>query len=75
MTMQEWSNELARLEAFFTSIKIPTEGKKINGYETYNDFKAAIETDLVRAKMDIGNKWFEAPLLRLQKMEAYLKSI
>lgn len=75
MTTQEWSNEIARLEVFFASVNVPTGVIKINNYETQHNLREAINTNLLRAKIDIGNTWFKPALLRLQAIEAYLKSV
>ena len=74
MTNQEWLKEIERLEEFFSKAELPKNPVRLQGFQTINSFRVAIDSDLERAKANVGNNWFIGSILRLQGLEKYLNN-
>ena len=71
---QNWSNDIAELENYFTSIEIPTEPIKLNSYTTITDCMQFIESSFKIVKSKNGNKTYLPYLNRLQELKRVLNS-
>lgn len=65
---QNWSNDVAELENYFTSIKLPTQPVKLDRCSTITDFSLFIESHIATVKANNGNKTFLPYLNRLQEL-------
>lgn len=68
----DWTEEIARLEAFFACIVLPKQPLKLNPWTTIADFPVCIESGLNFVKANNGNRIFHACLEQLQEIEMIL---
>ena len=69
---QNWSNDIAELENYFTSIKLPAQPVKLNRYSTITDCYLFIESHFATVKGNNGNRTFLPYLNRLQELKQVL---
>jgi len=69
---QNWSNDIAELENYFASIKLPTQPLKLNRYSTITDCSLFIESHFATVKANNGNRTFLPYLNRLQELKKVL---
>lgn len=70
---QNWSNAIAELEYFFTSIEIPTQPIKLNRCSTITNCFQFIESHLSTVKANNGNYSFYPFLNRLQLLKGAIQ--
>jgi len=73
MTLQEWNNEVSRLETFFKETPILIKEYN-NGYAVIHDIPKFIESHLAAARANAGNHWFEQYIHRLQELEGAINN-
>ncbi|MEC5173906.1 DUF6965 family protein [Chryseobacterium nepalense] len=71
---QNWSNDIAELEIYFASIKIPDSPVKLNKYSTITDCYLFIESHFATVKGNNGNKTYLHYLNRLQELKQLLQT-
>ncbi|MBX2937370.1 MAG: hypothetical protein KF879_09430 [Saprospiraceae bacterium] len=69
---QNWSNDIAELENYFTSIKLPTQPVKLNRCSTITDCSLFIESHFATVKANNGKRTFLPYLNRLQELKQVL---
>lgn len=69
---QNWSNDIAELENYFTSIELPTQPVKLNRCSTITDCSLFIESHFAAVKGNNGNRTFLPYLNRLQELKQVL---
>src|SRR5574344_517217 len=69
---QNWSNDIAELENYFASIKLPTQPVKLNRCSTITDCSLFIESHFATVKGNNGNRTFLPYLNRLQELKQVL---
>ena len=70
---EDWSEQLAEIEAFFSSIKLPKEPIKLCDGTTILDCKRFIENHLGIVKANEGKTRFKPYLQRLQTLKNVLE--
>lgn len=71
--LQDWSEQIAEIEAFFTSTPLPTIPIKLNEATTILDLKRFIENHLGIVKANEGKIRFKPYLDRLQTLKNVLE--
>jgi hypothetical protein len=66
---ENWSNEIAELENYFSSIKLPTQPVKLNKCSTITDINVFIENHFATVKANNGKRSFSPYLNRLQELK------
>jgi len=69
---QNWSNNIAELENYFASIKLPTQPVKLNRCSTITDCSLFIESHFATVKGNNGKRTFLPYLNRLQEFKQVL---
>ena len=69
---QNWINDIAELENYFTSIKLPTQPVKLNRCSTITDCSLFIESHFATVKANNGKRTFLPYLNRLQELRQVL---
>ena len=69
---QNWSNDIAELENYFASIKLPTQPVKLNRCSTITDCSLFIESHFATVKANNGKRTFLPYLNRLQELKQVL---
>jgi hypothetical protein len=69
---QNWNNDIAELENYFSNIKIPTQPIKLNTCSTIKDCSLFIESQFLTVKANNGNSTFLPYLNRLQELKRVL---
>jgi len=69
---QNWSNDIAELENYFTSIKLPTHPVKLNQCSTITNCSLFIESHFATVKANNGKRTFLPYLNRLQELKQVL---
>ena len=69
---QNWSNDIAELENYFASIKLPTQPVKLNRCSTITDCSLFIESHFATVKGNNGKRTFLPYLNRLQEFKQVL---
>lgn len=69
---QNWSNDIAELENYFSSIELPTQPLKLNRCSTITDCSLFIESHFATVKGNNGNRTFLPYLNRLQELKQVL---
>jgi len=69
---QNWSNDIAELENYYASIKLPTQPVKLNRCSTITDCSLFIESHFATVKGNNGNRTFLPYLNRLQELKQIL---
>lgn len=69
---QNWSNDIAELENYFSSIELPTQPVKLNRCSTITDCSLFIESHFATVKGNNGNRTFLPYLNRLQELKQVL---
>lgn len=69
---QNWSNDIAELENYFTSIELPTQPVKLNRCSTITDCSLFIESHFATVKANNGKRTFLPYLNRLQELKQVL---
>ncbi len=69
---QNWSNDIAELENYFTSIELPTQPVKLNRCSTITNCSLFIESHLATVKANNGKRTFLPYLNRLQELKQVL---
>lgn len=72
---QDWSDDIAELEKYFSSIKLPTEPITINECCIVNDCSMLVETHLAVLKRNNGKRLFLPYLHRLQELKETLMNL
>ncbi|WP_394330640.1 DUF6965 family protein [Epilithonimonas tenax] len=67
-----WSNEIAELEQFYANTSFPTEPIKLNECSTILDVSKFIQSNLMIAKANNGNRTFLPYLNRVQQLRQIL---
>jgi hypothetical protein len=67
-----WSNDIAELEAFFTSIALPIQPVKLDRCSTITNCSQFIESHFATAKANNGKRTFLPYLNRLQELRQVL---
>ena len=70
---QNWSNDIAELEKFFSEIELPTQPVKLNSCSTITDCSLFIESHIQTVKATIGKKTFLPYLQRLQDFKQLIE--
>jgi Domain of unknown function (DUF6371) len=70
-TIQDWSNDISDLEAYFASIEIPTQTVKLNS-STINNCSPFIESHITTVKANNGKLYFLPYLNRLKELKELL---
>jgi len=63
-----WSDEIAELENYFNSIKLPTQPVKLNRCSTINNCSLFVESHFATVKANNGERTFLTYLKRLQEL-------
>lgn len=66
---QNWSNDIAELENYFTSIELPTQPVKLNQCSTITDCTLFIKSHFATVKANNGNPTFLPYLNRLNELK------
>lgn len=69
---QNWGNDIAELENYFTGIELPTQPVKLNKSSTIKDCSLFIDSHLTTVKRNNGNRTFLPYLNRLQELKQVL---
>jgi hypothetical protein len=69
---ESWSNDIAELENYFASIKLPTQPVKLNKCSTIRDCSLFIESHFTTVKGNNGNRTFLPYLNRLKTLKQLL---
>ena len=69
---QNWSNDIAELESYFTGIDLTTQPVKLNKCSTIKDCSLFIESHFATVKGNNGNRTFLPYLNRLQELKQVL---
>jgi hypothetical protein len=69
---QNWNNDIAELENYFSSIELPTQPVKLNSYSTITDCSVFIDCHITYLKAHNGNNTFLPYLNRLQELKQIL---
>ena len=69
---QNWNNDIAELENYFSSIELPTQPVKLNRCSTITDCSLFIESHFATVKANNGNRTFLPYLNRLQELKQVL---
>ena len=69
---QNWSNNIAELETYFASIKLPTQPVKLNEWSTITNCSLFIESHFATVKANNGKRTFLPYLNRLQELKEVL---
>lgn len=69
MTTQERISELSRLEEFFKTAELPQAPLKIGGFMTLQNIRTFIDTNFLRANVNIATIAIEPCIYRLQQLE------
>ena len=69
---QSWSNDIAELENFFSSIELPKQPVKLNQCSTIIDCSLFIESHFISVKANDGKRRFLPYLRRLQELKQIL---
>ena len=72
---EDWSDDIAELEKYFSSIKLPTEPIKINECCIVNDCSMLVETHLAILKRNNGKRLCLPYLHRLQNLKETLMNL
>ena len=72
---QNWSNDIAELETYFTNIELPTQPVKLNSGNTIKDCSLFIESHFSNIKANNGKRSYLAYLNRLQELKQVLTTI
>ena len=72
---EDWSDDIAELEKYFSSIKLPTEPIKINECSIVNDCLLFIDSHLTVVKANNGKRLFLPYLNRLQNLKETLLNL
>ena len=67
---QNWSDQINELESYFSNTSIPTSPVKLDGCSTITDANLFIESHIVTARANNGNKTFLPYLNRLKTLRA-----
>jgi len=70
---QDWSDDIAELEKYFSSIKLPTEPIKINECCIVNDCLLFIDSHLAVVKSNNGKEKFRPYIQRLQDLAEIIR--
>ncbi len=71
--IEDWSKQLAEIEAFFSSIKLPKEPIKLSDGTTILDCRRFVENHLGIVKANEGKIRFKPYLERLQTLKNVLE--
>lgn len=71
---QNWGNDIAELENYFTNIELPTQPVKLNKCSTINDCSLFIESHFATVKANNGKRTFLPYLNRLQELKQVLST-
>jgi hypothetical protein len=66
---QNWSNDIAELESYFSGIAQPTQPIKLNGCNTITDCSLFLESHFATVKAHNGKQTFVPYLHRLQELK------
>lgn len=69
---ENWGNDIAELENYFASIKLPTQPVKLNKCSTITDCSLFIESHFATVKANNGKRTFLPYLNRLQELKEVL---
>lgn len=69
---ENWSNEIAELENYFSGIELPTQPVKLNKCSTITDCPLFIESHFATVKANNGKRTFLPYLNRLQELKQVL---
>ena len=69
---ENWGNNIAELENYFTGIKLPTQPVKLNKCSTIKDCSLFIESHFATVKANNGKRTFLPYLNRLQELKQVL---
>jgi len=69
---EDWGNDIAELENYFTGIELPTRPVKLNKCNTIKDCTLFIESHFATVKGNNGNRTFLPYLNRLQELKQAL---
>ncbi|MBT8245639.1 DUF6371 domain-containing protein [Winogradskyella sp.] len=69
---ENWGNDIAELETYFSGIKLPTQPVKLNKCSTITDCSLFIESHFATVKGNNGNRTFLPYLNRLQELKQVL---
>lgn len=69
---QNWNNDIAELENYFTSIELPTQPVKLNRCSTITDCSLFIKSHFATVKTNNGKRTFLPYLNRLQELKQVL---
>lgn len=72
---ENWSNDIAVMETYFTNIELPTQPVKLNQCSTITDCFLFIESHFATVKGNNGNRTFLPYLNRLQELKQILTII
>ena len=75
MNTKERISELERLKVLFQSMELPKGPIVLEGFMTLHHLENFIGTNLKRGQLAIDSSNSETCMLRLQKLESYLKNI
>ncbi len=71
---EDWSNELSKLEAYFTNTSLPVAPVKLNAWTTIIDAHQFVDSHLATLKLHNGNKHFRPHLDRLNEFMDHLNN-
>lgn len=74
MTTQERLSELGRLEEFFKMAALPQVPLKVGGFMTLQNIRTFIDTNFLRANVNIATIASEPCIYRLQQLEDVIKT-
>lgn len=73
--VENWNNDILKLEIYFNSIDLPPDPIKINSYSTILDCRKFVESNLATAKNYNGISTFLPYLNRLHELKNYFDNI
>jgi hypothetical protein len=68
----DWSDEIAELETFFSGVELPTEPIRVNAWSTITNCTRFVASHLEVVKAKNGKRWFLSELERLQELKQIL---
>ncbi|MDR0661640.1 MAG: hypothetical protein LBG19_12835 [Prevotellaceae bacterium] len=75
INQEDWNEEIAEVEAFFTGIGSIEEPIKLNSYSTIIDVQHFIEGNLATVKANNGKPCFKVYLDHLRELREYLERV
>mgnify|MGYP003623326201 CR=1 FL=1 len=72
---EDWSEEIAEVEAFFAGIGSIEEPIRLNTYSTILNVQRFIESNLATVKANNGKPWFKVYLDHLREQREYLERV